>query len=83
MFHLNDRVVCISNPSDKQGLVGKTGTVLSSNQLSVCVEFDDHIHGHAGRGGKRGHCWNAPVKCFELLEEETFDYSLFELEVLI
>lgn len=79
VFKVGDRVRGIADYEGK-AITGQLGKVLTVNDSgSVCVEFDNDIGGHTGRGdGKDGHCWNTAVSCLELSDgkKRTVQYIL-------
>lgn len=84
LFQPGDRVRCIKEYDYKHNVVGKEGTVVRADGMSVGVRFDKNIGGHdlGGllKGGYSGHGWNFPESCLELINEKKAGDSREESE---
>lgn len=69
-FKVGDRVCCIRNDGLKE-LVGKVGTVVEVDSITVGIDFDESIGGHALSGKAReGHGWWLAHPFVELIDSD-------------
>lgn len=83
-FQVGDRVRLICSEFSVGMSVGQTGTVREADEISIGVESDNHSNGHSLNGlCQNGHGWWIHSANLELIEEESVEDELADLDGLL